>query len=71
MRRDFISWGATVLAAVSLTQVSFVLQIAEGPPRPSWSWQITSACVRCAMKLREAATGSNHRNVDASRVSVA
>ncbi len=30
VRRDFISWGATVLAAVSLTQVSFVLQIAGG-----------------------------------------
>ena len=30
VRRDFISWGATVLAALSLTQVSFVMQFAGG-----------------------------------------
>jgi phosphatidylglycerophosphate synthase len=30
VRRDFISWGATLLAATTLTQVSFVLQIAGG-----------------------------------------
>jgi phosphatidylglycerophosphate synthase len=30
VRRDFISWGATLLAAASLTQVSFVAQIGGG-----------------------------------------
>ena len=30
VRRDFISWGSTVLAALSLTQVSFVMQFAGG-----------------------------------------
>jgi hypothetical protein len=30
VRRDFISWGATVLAALSLTQVSFAMQFAGG-----------------------------------------
>jgi phosphatidylglycerophosphate synthase len=30
VRRDFISWGATVLAAVSLTQVSFGTQLLGG-----------------------------------------
>jgi len=30
VRRDFISWGATVLAALSLTQVSFAIQALGG-----------------------------------------
>ena len=37
VRRDFISWGATLLAALHLTQLSFAMLVAGGGDRDAWS----------------------------------